>query len=221
MFKSRIFIAASLLAAAAPAAALVPVAIVNASFEAFGAVTQIGCGTGCSYTTDAILGWTNSGGTNGQFTPGPSAGNFTYFNSVPDGVTVAYTNGGAITQTVALTAVAGRTYALTAQFGVRNDIGNPGSISLTVGGNTVFASGTVPTSGNWSPFTASYTATAADAGQAIAITLNSPGGQGDFDAVSLTTDVPEPATWAMLISGFGLVGYAARRRRRQAIMISG
>ena len=25
--------------------------------------------------------------------------------------------------------------------------------------------------------------------------------------------VPEPATWAMLIAGFGLVGAAARRRR--------
>ena len=25
--------------------------------------------------------------------------------------------------------------------------------------------------------------------------------------------VPEPATWAMLLSGFGLVGFAARRRR--------
>ncbi len=31
---------------------------------------------------------------------------------------------------------------------------------------------------------------------------------GTFAAV-----VPEPATWAMLIAGFGLVGYAARRRR--------
>ena len=26
--------------------------------------------------------------------------------------------------------------------------------------------------------------------------------------------VPEPATWAMLIAGFGLVGYASRRRNR-------
>lgn len=29
--------------------------------------------------------------------------------------------------------------------------------------------------------------------------------------------VPEPATWAMLITGFGLVGAAARRRRRPAV----
>ncbi len=29
----------------------------------------------------------------------------------------------------------------------------------------------------------------------------------------LTAAVPEPATWAMLIAGFGMVGFAARRRR--------
>lgn len=29
--------------------------------------------------------------------------------------------------------------------------------------------------------------------------------------------VPEPATWAMMISGFGLVGFAARRRRGNAL----
>lgn len=36
-------------------------------------------------------------------------------------------------------------------------------------------------------------------------------GTGTFAAV------PEPATWAMLISGFGLVGFAARRRRTAAV----
>jgi hypothetical protein len=39
--------------------------------------------------------------------------------------------------------------------------------------------------------------TIGDAGQVV----NPPGG------------IPEPATWAMLIAGFGLVGAAARRRR--------
>lgn len=29
--------------------------------------------------------------------------------------------------------------------------------------------------------------------------------------------VPEPATWAMLIAGFGMVGLAARRRRQGAL----
>jgi hypothetical protein len=33
------------------------------------------------------------------------------------------------------------------------------------------------------------------------------------DAASTTPGIPEPATWAMLIAGFGLVGSAARRRR--------
>lgn len=42
--------------------------------------------------------------------------------------------------------------------------------------------------------------------------------QGGFIILSATTlgdsgAVPEPATWALMISGFGLVGFAARRRR--------
>jgi hypothetical protein len=28
--------------------------------------------------------------------------------------------------------------------------------------------------------------------------------------------IPEPGTWAMMIAGFGLVGFAARRRRTLA-----
>jgi hypothetical protein len=33
------------------------------------------------------------------------------------------------------------------------------------------------------------------------------------DSIRILTAVPEPASWAMLIAGFGLVGAAARRRR--------
>lgn len=35
---------------------------------------------------------------------------------------------------------------------------------------------------------------------------------------SVRTAVPEPATWAMLLAGFGLVGGALRRRKRAAVM---
>ncbi|MBS0504308.1 MAG: PEP-CTERM sorting domain-containing protein [Proteobacteria bacterium] len=35
-----------------------------------------------------------------------------------------------------------------------------------------------------------------------------------FDAIGYDVAVPEPATWAMMIAGFGFVGAAMRRRRR-------
>ena len=42
-----------------------------------------------------------------------------------------------------------------------------------------------------------------------------------FDATAsaqFASEVPEPATWAMLIFGFGLVGFAARRRRNDGLV---
>ena len=40
-----------------------------------------------------------------------------------------------------------------------------------------------------------------------------------LDGVSLTA-VPEPSTWAMMLAGFGGLGYAAFRRRRTSLTIS-
>jgi PEP-CTERM motif len=37
---------------------------------------------------------------------------------------------------------------------------------------------------------------------------------GNYSALRFSSDVPEPASWAMLVAGFGLVGAAVRRRRR-------
>lgn len=52
------------------------------------------------------------------------------------------------------------------------------------------------------------------------LAVGHPGGVPPFsllDGVSLNVGVPEPATWAMLIGGFGLVGAAARRRRMTTV----
>lgn len=198
----------AVLALAAIPASAASIAVANASFETLppGSL-PFPCGTACSFSAGSVPGWVATGAT-GQFQPGAAG----YYNYVPDGLTVAYINGGSITQTVAATAVAGSTYTLTSAFGIRNDFGNPGSIRLVVGSNTIFATGTAPTPGNWSTYTASYTATLADVGGAISIELVSAGAQGGFDDITLSSAVPEPASWAMMLVGFGLVGYAARRR---------
>ena len=41
-------------------------------------------------------------------------------------------------------------------------------------------------------------------------------GDGEGSAVGVPNVVPEPATWAMMLMGFGAAGYAMRRRRRSA-----
>jgi hypothetical protein len=43
-------------------------------------------------------------------------------------------------------------------------------------------------------------------------------GSGNFSAEPLPTGVPEPATWAMLVLGMGMVG-AVRRRRREGALV--
>ena len=203
---------------AVPAGAAV-LTVANASFETLpgaGLPYCNGSGTGC-YSIDAIPGWTNDG-TSGQFQPLPSQ-----LNSIPDGVTIAYTNGGTIAQTIAATAVAGRTYTLMVDVGFRKDVLEPGTIGLTVGSTTVVGTGTPPAqfSGDYGTFTAVYTATALDAGATIRIVLGSPGVQGDFDNVRLNVDaVPEPAAWSLLIAGFGLTGAMLRRRNTVYLGVS-
>lgn len=211
--KAFVALAAMTVAFVAVPASAVTIAVANASFETLppGGL-PFGCGAGCSFSTDIIPGWVTTGAT-GQFQPGTAG----FYNFVPDGLTVAYSNGGSITQTVGVTAVAGTTYTLSTAFGVRNDLSSPATIRLLVGSNSILATGTVPSSGNWSIYTASYTATGADVGGAISIALDSLGSQGGFDNVQLSAMVPEPASWALLIAGFGLTGAAMRRRRATAL----
>ncbi|QMW22129.1 PEPxxWA-CTERM sorting domain-containing protein [Sandaracinobacteroides saxicola] len=53
----------------------------------------------------------------------------------------------------------------------------------------------------------------AGAGEVITgLTFTSTGVAYEFDDIAASA-VPEPATWAMLIAGFGMVGFASRRRK--------
>jgi hypothetical protein len=65
---------------------------------------------------------------------------------------------------------------------------------------------------NWKQFTYGFTATSANT--KIAFLNNTPviDNYLGLDDVSLTSAVPEPATWLMMIMGFGLVGGTMRRR---------
>jgi hypothetical protein len=211
--SAAIILAAGLISNGANATTIV---VANPSFETLpaGGLPFGGCGTGCSYSIDQIPGWENVGDS-GQFQPGSSSGNFTYFNYVPDGSTVAYTNHGSISQQVTATSIAGMTYTLQVSVGARNDGYNVSDVivALFVGGDGEGVLHTYPSSGNWSVYTA--TVTARTTGDPIFIDLSSSAAQGDFDNVSLTASIPEPSTWAMMILGFAGVGFMAYRRRRK------
>src|ERR1700730_11399182 len=161
-------------------------AVNNASFETLptGGLPAP-CGLACAFSSGPIPGWTNSVNA-GQFQPGTQAGNHTYFNTLSDGTTSAYSNGGSITQTVADTVLVGVIYTMQVDLGFRNDTPFAGSADLLINGIQYFATGTTPIRGNWSTFTATYTGLASDAGKAITIELNSSGLQGNFDNVRLT-----------------------------------
>src|SRR5207253_2572452 len=46
---------------------------------------------------------------------------------------------------------------------------------------------------------------------------NAPNGGAEAGSVTFRLAVPEPSTWAMMLLGFGGIGFAMRRRRRPAL----
>jgi len=120
--------------------------------------------------------------------------------------------------------IAGQTYNIGFDYyAPQNGINNPfdATLGFSLGGSQI---GSILTAGSpsgtpartWLNFGTSFTATQSGP-QNLALNFNGGGvTAADFavDRVYLTAAVPEPATWALMLIGFGGMGIAMRRRRR-------
>lgn len=206
--------------------------LINGSFEDLGGATLNSCGgVGCGYTYGSLIpGWSNGVGVvSGQFQPGDFTGGIV-LTSMPDGLTGAYINGGGtLSQSAGTVTAAGTLYNFSVYFGLRNDADIAtqilGQASLNIGSNSYAVAGTSPSYGDWAKYSVSYVSTSADIGKSIGVTLigqsNGSAYQSLFDNAQLDASaVPEPATWLMMIVGFGAVGASVRRRRSQSVRVT-
>ena len=192
------------------------ITVQNYSFETLtSSGLFVACGGSCAYSDGVgIPDWSTTGFATGQWITGGYAGNPPAF----DGNVLAYSNGGTISQTVGPTAVDGTTYTLQVEVLHRTDYPIAATVQLEIGGSVVATSSQPDAgAGTWNDWVATYTATGADAGKPLTILLSSSGAQGDFDDVRLSASgVPEPATWTMMLTGFGAVSGALMLRRGKA-----
>ena len=165
-----------------------------------------------AYELGAVPGWNALGSAVGEMQPIVGS----WFNSLPDGPTVAFVaNGNVLYQDIGV-AMANTTYTLSVDVGARNDVAFGGSVMLSVNGVQYEAVGGAPTAGNWSTYTFTYTTLKPDVGAQIYIDLMAARNvEAAFDDVQLTamsdSGVPEPGTAAL--SGLFLAGIAIYKRR--------
>ncbi len=209
--------ALSLVTASALAAAT-PLTIVNASFESDTVFSSEIGSTG--WSTGVLSGWDVTGET-GVWNPRTP----TYFpGGIPDGINVAFSNGGNISQTLSAVLDNSTRYSLSVAVGTRTDVAAQNySIELLAGGVLIASISNPVTppsySGTFQVATLNFTSGESEllAGQALGIRFVSGGPQVDYDNVTLSAEnlaaVPEPTSYAMLLAGLGLMGALVRRRR--------
>ncbi|MBC8056761.1 MAG: PEPxxWA-CTERM sorting domain-containing protein [Rhizobiales bacterium] len=115
-----------------------------------------------------------------------------------------------------LTTLAGSFYTLSFDYSAREGIAaaSNGIEVLWNGASvaTLTADGTGFSGSNWNLYSYNLLGTGSDVLGFRSVGTND-GFGGSLDSVAVTTAVPEPATWAMTLAGFALVGFWLRRRR--------
>ncbi len=206
------FAAAALLIFGATSASAVSIA--NGSFEVGAAIPAGGFITVPALNSTAITGWTVGGG--GVDYVG------TYWQAA-DGVRSVDLSGnsaGGISQTIST--IAGRSYRVAFYLSGNPDAGVGQKVAVTsVSGNLpdieFYNVGAANSRTNmlWQRFTYDFTAFDTTSTLTFASATRTAFGPA-VDNVSIST-IPEPATWATLVLGMGLVGAFARDRRRRTV----
>lgn len=163
-----------------------------------------------SFETGDFTGWTqvndtSFSGVSGEFSGVfPTDGAFqAFFGPVDPG-------GGGIIQSIATSP--GGVYTLT--FDLANLFGGPNAFGLFWDGAFVSIDFDVP----GFPYTTLTTnLIASGASTDLGFIFYHEPSYWLLDNISLTTDIPEPESWAMMIAGFGLMGAMMRRRRSNIV----
>ena len=165
--------------------------------------------TNGGFETGDLTGFTDSSDPASAFvsTTATHTGNFGYLNGMSG-------RDGVLAQTVATQL--GMTY--TYSFFLENDGSTPNDVTVKLG-NTVLLAQTDAGAFGYTNFTGKVVADGNN--DALTFAFRNDNGAFGLDDISLTSNaapppppLPEPAVWALLVTGFGLTGLVTRRRSR-------